>query len=179
MKKGLAIVLLFVFLFNVGGHYLVFWGLRFQTQQTTDWIEEGRYAQDEVAEIRIPISLPYPVHEGSYERLNGSFEHAGEFFRLIKHKFESDTAYILYVRDIRTEQLVDVMNDYLDQSQSAPTSPANNGGLTFLGKLFTDFYWDTPTIVSQVGYSLLILFDGRHELFNPPTLSLIAPPPWV
>src|SRR5690606_13274439 len=110
-KKGLSIIVLIVFLFNVGGHYLVFWGLRFQTdQQVSGWIDAEKYHPGDLIELKIPVSLPYPIYQTGYERVEGIIEHNGEFFRLVKQKYESDTVYVLCVRDVHTEHLVNVMN---------------------------------------------------------------------
>lgn len=178
MKKGLSIIVLIVFLFNVGGHYLVFWGLRFQTdQKVSGWIDAEKYHPGDLIELKIPVSLPYPIYQTGYERVEGIIEHNGEFFRLVKQKYESDTVYVLCVRDVHTEHLVNVMNDYLKKTQPVPASPVQNKTLQFLGKLFTDFYTESVQIVAHAGYCLELLFDSRVGRFQCPLLLVLAPPP--
>ena len=36
-----------------------------------------------------------------YERVNGEFEHNGEFFKLVKQKLENDTLNIVCIKDHR------------------------------------------------------------------------------
>ncbi|MEO5599502.1 MAG: hypothetical protein ABIR06_01110 [Cyclobacteriaceae bacterium] len=121
MKKVLSILLLAIFLFNVGGYYIVFWGLRVKADQLlTERLDANEYKSNETIEIKIPVRLPYPIQQQEFERIDGKFEHNGEVFKLVKHKLENDTVYIVCIRDHRIEHLESTLTDYVNASNALP-----------------------------------------------------------
>ena len=140
MKKGLAIIFLLVFLFNIGGYYVVFWGLRFHTdQKLSDRIEANLYQDDEVVELKIPVTLPYPIQEQDFQPVDGRFEHQGEHFKLIKHKFENDTLYVVCIRDLETRRLVSTIENYVEMANGFDGTAPDQKALNYLSKLIKDF----------------------------------------
>ena len=179
MKKGLSIVLLIIFLFNVGGYYIVFWGLHFQLdQQLTSRLDANLYDPAETVELRIPIGLPYPIHSEGFQRVDGRFEHNGEFFKLIKHKLQNDTLYIVCIRDRDTRQLVSTMNNYVQQTLGIMNTNPDQKALNYFSKLIKDFFpQKDTTLLHQDGFSMLLTFAETHESFHQPVIPVHAPPP--
>lgn len=174
-------MLLLIFLFNVGGFYIVFWGLRYQTdKELVNRLDANRYDEDETIEIRIPLSLPYPIYAQNFERVNGQFEHNGEHFRLVKHKYENDTLYVICIRDRQTRQLVNTMNDYVQLTHGVDGSGTNQKALTFLSQLIKDFYsQEGVSILPQYSFTVPALFREYARSFAQPDISVQAPPPRV
>ena len=179
MKKGVSILLLLVFLFNVGGYYIVFWGLRFQTdRELVNRLDANLYNEDETVEIKIPLSLPYPINAQEFERVNGGFEHHGEHFKLVKHKYENDTLYIVCIRDRETRELANTLKDYVQLTHGLDGSGPDEKALNYLSHLVKDFY-------SQEGVSILhpflitasVSFRDYARSFTQPELPVHSPPP--
>lgn len=154
MKKALSILLLLVFLFNVGGYYIVFWGLRYQTdQELTYRLNTDQYDRSETLEIKIPVTLPYPIQSRDFERVDGRFEHNGEHFKLVKHKLQNDTLYIVCLRDQETRQLVAALTDYVHLTQARPEADSSQKARHSLSKLVKDFYsYGSVSMLHQSGY---------------------------
>ncbi len=75
MKKLLAILLLLIHLFNIGGQlafheYLVYQSDKFFNEQ----ISENHYNIDDLTEICIPVNMPGITDWKSYENLSGSVQ---------------------------------------------------------------------------------------------------------
>lgn len=181
MKKVLSVVLLLVFLFNVGGYYLVFWGLRYQTdQKLTHRLNTDQYDPSETLAIKIPVSLPYPIQTQDFERVDGRFEHNGEHFKLVKHKLQNDTLYIVCIRDKETRQLVAALTDYVHLTQALPGADTSQKALHVLSKLIKDFYTQNNIAVLHLsGYIMDMLFRETSARLLHPVIPVLAPPPRV
>jgi hypothetical protein len=133
-----------IFLFNVGGYYLLFWGLKSQAKSNLlHRLDADQYLSDETIILSIPLSLPYPIHAANYERAHGEFEYKGDSYHLVKQKIENDTLFAVCIKDQQRKKLDHVMNEYANLTNSLPASTKNT--LDLLGKLFKDY---TPSIFS-------------------------------
>lgn len=179
MKKGLSIGLLLVFLFNVGGYHIVFWGLRLQTdQQLSCRVDSNLYDENETIELKIPVALPYPIYQQDFERVDGRFEHDGDHFKMIKHKFENDTLYIVCIRDVETRELLNTMNSYVELSHGLDGASPIQKALNFVSKLVKDFCsHDDIGLQQRDGFIMSLHPTLQIEWFVPPTLNVLAPPP--
>lgn len=179
MKRIVSILLLTVFLFNVGGYYLVFWGLRHHANiELKARLDADLYHQEDLIELKLPLSLPYPVEQQEYERANGKFEHKGEYYKLVKQKFQNDTLYVLCIKDHEEKQLVKTMTDYVEVTSDLPASSKNE--LHVFGKLLKDFESANPEkLIHQDGWLQEIAF----VIVSPSTLTrssnIQSPPPKV
>jgi hypothetical protein len=177
VKKSIAIFFLVIFLFNVGGYYLVFWGL--QSRAKTNLmhrLDADAYSSDEVVILTLPVSLPYPIHEARYERADGEVEYKGEFYRLVKQKVENDTLFMVCIKDRQQKKLQRAMNDYVKLANSLPTSTKHT--LDLLGKLYKDFTKSSDTILSLgEGWSAKILFRENNFSLLQQVYPVDSPPP--
>jgi hypothetical protein len=138
LKKALAILLLFVFLFNVGGYYIVFWVLQHQySLKIAAIIDSGSYVEEETMELKIPMTLPYPLQPRDFERISGKFEYQGEYFELVKQKLEKDTLHVIVLKNHDEKRLVSTMNQYVKLSNDLPGTEQK--AYNFLGKLLKDY----------------------------------------
>jgi len=178
LKKGLSILLLFVFLFNVGGYYIVYWGLRYQTyQQLSQRLDAGLYHPEETIELKIPVNLPYPVQSDEFQRIDGRFEYNGEHFRLIKQKLENDTLFIVCIRDAETKQIVRTIKNYLQLTQGLSGTPSQKA-LHFLSKIIQDYCsLKGIEIIHQNGFSMTLRYKQMVQHFVQPSIPVHSPPP--
>jgi hypothetical protein len=176
LKKAVSIVLLLVFLFNVGGYYFIFRGLiRTSDHALIQRLDKGLYAPEETIELKIPVTLPYPIQEQGFKRVNGKFEHKGEFYKLVKHKFENDTLYIVCIRDGQQKRIVKTMTDYVKLANELPSSSENT--MNFVGKFLKDYESGISSeITHQSGWIMKIagtqlffeLLPGKSRISSPP-----------
>lgn len=180
MKRVLSILLLSVFLFNVGGYYILFWGLKFQTdQQMISRLDANRYEVESSIELKIPVTLPYPPQSSDFQRIDGTFEHNGEFFRLVKQKLENDTLYVVCIRDHATRKLVSTMTDYIRLTHAAPTTTdTGQNALNYLGKFIKDLYAQAIiALTCPPARSVDVVFAERPDLLLQFVVPVPAPPP--
>lgn len=178
MKRTLAILLLLAFLFNVGGHYIFFWGLHHQAnQKLTQRLDADEYTADETIELKFPISLPYPLQNNGFERVNGKFEHRGHLYTLVKQKLENDTIYIVCIADVKGKQILDSMREYASKTAEVPANSKTSG---FFSKLLHDFEKiESAQLESTTGWTMNISSVEIPLRFSNLQLQLDAPPPRV
>jgi len=62
MKRAFSIFFLALFLFNIGGYYLVYWGLQSQAKKDLlHRLDAENYSSEDLIVISVPMSLPYPL----------------------------------------------------------------------------------------------------------------------
>jgi hypothetical protein len=166
-----------IFLFNVGGYYIVFWALRYQSNlELSSRLDDNDYSHEETVELKIPINMPYPIHPRGFERAHGEFEHKGEFYQLVKQKFLNDTLYIVCYKDYHEKNLVETMKDYATLSNDLPGTAKK--ALTFIGKLLKEYQSETNLKLIETSswcQHLTYSEQSGNVLVNP--LALHSPPP--
>jgi hypothetical protein len=177
VKKPVAIFFLIIFLFNVGGYYLVFWGVK--SKAKTDLLhrlDADAYSAEDVVILTVPVSLPYPIHEARYERADGEVEYQGQFYRLVKQKIANDTLFMVCVKDRQQEKLQRTMNEYISLTNSLPAS--NKHTMDFLAKIFKDFTQSPDILLSlRGGWTSEILFGVNHFFVLQQVFPIESPPP--
>jgi hypothetical protein len=179
VKKAISILLLFVFLFNVGGYYIVFWALRYQANaELTARLDAELYSNDETIELKIPMSLPYPLQSRDFERTYGMFEHQGESYKLVKHKLQNDTLIVVCIKDHTRNDLNRTMNDYASMSNDLPGTAKK--ALNFLGKLLKDYSTHVnTTLIEHQAWCQEFDYNNASFLLVETTISIQSPPPKV
>jgi hypothetical protein len=177
LKKIISIALLLIFLFNLGGYYLIYWGLAYHAGIEMDKrLEANNYSPEETVTFKIPIALPYYFDWKDYERMEGSYEENGEFFKLVKQKFEGDTLYIVGIKDHQKKRLVNAMADFVKLSTDLPASSQHAGKL--LSSLIKDY---APSVVTkpliQQGWSRDCTFVEKFFTLLTQDIPLFLPPP--
>jgi hypothetical protein len=137
LTKAVTLLLLSLFLFNVMGYYGVYLGLRYQSnQQLKADLDAGRYTEDQTITIKIPYLLPYQMEFQGFERVDGEFEKDGEFYKLVKHKVERDTLYIMYMKDHKEASLYKFLTGFVHSNSNTPTSKT---ALKFIENFVKDY----------------------------------------
>ncbi len=177
MKRLFSIAMLLLFLFNVVGYYLFFLGLRYQANvEMNQRLETADYRADETITFKIPITVPYYADHRDYERVNGSFERRGEFFKLVKQKLERDTLYMVCIKDRQEKKIFNAMTDFVKLSNDLPASSQHT--LKLLGGFIKD-YVPTPSVKTQAGPVETAALNFVPFQFNllATDLPVYSPPP--
>lgn len=139
-------------------------------------LDSRDYSDDETITLKIPFALPYWMDSKAYERVDGEFQHQGEFYKLVKQKLEKDTLYVVCIKDVNEKKLFLVMADYIKLSNDLPSSSGQT--LKLLGSLMKDFVKSIETeIHTSQGWSQEYPF--AEPFFNLLTLAfpVSSPPP--
>lgn len=169
-------MILALFTFNLGGHYLVFWVLKKQADnQLSEQLDNSLYKDGETFEIKIPLTLPYPLQQTDFQRQDGEFVYNHEHYRLVKQKHEQDTLTIVCIKNAKANQLASAMDEYSAKT-SGDDQPKN--GILFSGKVLQEYEpGNAFGIVSSNCWSCLTpsthLSIDLHSL----NLELPSPPP--
>lgn len=111
MKKITAILLLLILLFNIAGYKLLFNQLEQNaTVRLENKIDRGAYSEEQLVEIRIPLSMPY-YSDKDYEAVYGETEWNGNHYRYVKRKISGNILYLLCMPHQEKNNLIAAKND--------------------------------------------------------------------
>lgn len=113
LKKPIAILLLIIYLFNLGGYSLVFHYFIYQSEERfVQQLEQNRYNESELVQISIPLHLPYLQNSNGFEQIEGSFENNGTEYNYVKRMVHNDTLYIMCLPNKQKTQLEESKSNY-------------------------------------------------------------------
>lgn len=139
-------------------------------------LDANQYSPDELVELSIPLSLPYPGQQREFERVNGKFEHNGIHYKLVKQRHENDTLYVICIKDHHQKKLVKSMSEYAKLTNDLPSSSKKSTDLSL--KFLKDFESnDVEKIFHVAGWSVKIHFAEQNSLFTTETVRIPSPPP--
>lgn len=157
MKRGFTLFLLGLFLLNVLGYYGIFLGLQASNTRAMQMrFDNDNYAQLHEVIVKVPITVPYLGDSREYVRVNGEFEHEGEVYRMVKQRYQSDTLYIVCVKDRTSKKIRQALADYVKTFSDKPVGEKGNSKTT---PNFIKDYLSTTT-------ELQLQNDGWHKLIN-------------
>lgn len=133
MKKTLAVILLFMLLFNWFGYRLVFNYMQEQKDsQLEAKFDNNSYDESQLIEIKIPLNLPYQNNWSSFERYDGEITVKGVLYKYVKRKVENNNLVLLcYPNNDKMhllnakDEFFKLANDFQQHNQSKK-SPAQN-----------------------------------------------------
>ena len=168
-----------IFLFNVGGYYFGYLVLRFRAQvELTKHLDKGDYSESQSITVKIPLSVPYYSDGKGYERVNGGFEHRGEFFKLVKQKLENDTLYVVCIRDVKEKSLFGIMTNFARLYNDLPLTQKT---LKLMSSMMKEYMSVHPvTAQAQSGWSPIVHFTSLpFELLHTDSIVFSPPPDTV
>jgi hypothetical protein len=177
VKRTITFILLLLFLLNIVGFYGVFVGLKLSTQAALrQQFDADNYANQEVT-IKVPITLPYASDSKGYERVDGDFEHNGQVYRLVKQKLQSDTLYIVCVKDNHTQKINQVLADYVKSYTDKPSSTKQS--TKTISVFSKDFLTTTTCVEISCGGWRFSAFRStkKSDLYNFTFTTHLAQPP--
>lgn len=177
MKKCLAILLLALLLFQVGGYHLFFWSLRAHAKKDLlKRLDAEEYSADEVAVLSLPVNLPYVLNESGFVPAQGEVEYKGQYYNLVKQMIKNDTLFMVCIKDNNRAALEKTIGEYTNIIVDVPAPSSENSDL--LGKIFKDYtfvYQDVLIVsLSTTGTEM----SGPTDLVvSSPFLQIDSPPP--
>jgi hypothetical protein len=177
VKKLLTLSLLALFLLNVLGYYGVFVGLQVKSGQAMrDRFDSENYSAEHQVTIKVPITIPYATDSRGYERVDGEFEHNGQIYRLVKQKLQSDTLFIVCIKDNQAEKINQALEDYVKTFTDKPVN--SKRGSTFSFQFSKDFLSNIIEIKSSAsGWNALFSFTGVIDTYLFTSQDCASPPP--
>lgn len=177
VRRAAAILLLLVFTFNVIGYYGIYWYARNHYEAVMlQKLDADNYTSYESITLKIPLSLPYQLNSGNadFERINGSFQYKGEFYKLVKQKMKADTLYVVCIKDHQEKHLQTTMSDFMKISNDIPSS-GNMKVLSGFAKDFEEIAFIEVTITrNPILYKIYTSYTD--SLLNPSRAVLYPPP---
>lgn len=128
--------------------------------------------------LEIPLKAPYLANQEEFQVANTRFEKEGEYFRVIKQRYQNDTLQLVYVPDT-ARQVIDLTVKKWISSLMDEDAPQEQSGKTF-AKLFAKDY--LPTVILDFSSPAALVFEQDAAEFLPttyqgPFFALDSPPP--
>lgn len=112
-------ILVFV---HVIGYYGLFLGMSYQNDQAMiKKLDAEAYDPSETILIKVPIAIPYVADASRFERVDGTFERDGEFYRLVKQRYSRDTLFLVCVKDQQRKTLEESWVSFVKTFNGKPT----------------------------------------------------------
>lgn len=179
VKRTIAILLIFLLLFNALGFYGLLEGWRYKSsKELVRRLDRRQYSADETVTIKVPFNLPYQLTKQEFQRVDGEISYNGEFYRLIKQKYENDSLVIVCIKDHESQRIHQALADYVKTFTDNPvdSKQSTKAGITFI----KDFI---PSVVSIAhiadGYYYAIETCNIDELVLVRSLVVFTPPPQI
>jgi len=178
VKKFLAIVILAVHLFNLGGYNLLYQYLIYKNDSNLHARLENVSDRD-LLEIKIPLRLPYVTDRLDYEQIDVQMEVDGISYNVIKRKIVRDTLYLKYLPDLAKTSLnksktafeKDIHQSPLDKkSESGNKKNTHSPEYTFQENLF--FFSSGELQLKDTAHELIARIGNQspEAPFTPPEL---------
>lgn len=127
MRNFLAILLIILLLLNVCGYYGLFLGWKYRNDLSMiQKLDEENYNLAETITLKVPLTVPYATDSRDFVRVNGEFEHKGEFYRLVKQRLFQDTLYIVCVKDHENKKIHQALSSFAKTFSDKPAEQPSN-----------------------------------------------------
>ena len=177
LKKTVAIFLLMIFLFNVGGYHLLFWSLRLQAKKDLlHRLDAEQYASEEFVVLSLPITLPYLLHQPDFTPAHGEVEFKGQFYSMVKQMVKGDTLYMICIKDRNRSQLETTFAEYTNLASDIPLGFAD--GIDVLSKLYKDYtFVEMDALYLPFTITSPTLSGPTDFMAASPLIQVESPPP--
>ncbi|BAU52678.1 hypothetical protein [Mucilaginibacter gotjawali] len=133
MKKLIAIALLLIHFYNIGGQLLFHEYLVYQSDKLfNEQISQNRYNIDDLTEIRIPANMPGISDWKTYQNLNGRIQFGNTAYNYIKIRMTRTAIYLVCIPNYATTRLCD--KNVINATQ-IPDIPVPKKGHVPFGKI--------------------------------------------
>jgi hypothetical protein len=174
VKKIAAILLLSLMVFNLVGYRWLFTAIENKaTANLEQKISSGKYSDEQLVEIRIPLNMPY-YSDKDYENVYGETDFNGEHYRYVKRKVSGNTLYLLCLPNKEKTSIAKVKNDFTKAVNDVPANKQGSQQKSNFIKLLTSEFKISESLIGENNSSSLSLqFISRNtaatNLFIPLT----------
>lgn len=175
MRKLAAILLLFLFLFNLVGYRLYFNYAQQQYDiQLESSLDKHQYNDAELISIKVPLSMPYQTVQSGYERVDGEIKLGGKIYKYVKRRVVNGELELLCLPDQNKMRLQSAKNDYFKTTSDIAMNndgKKTDGGKTNVFKNITSDYEQQNTT-----YTVSIIAVANTSYHSNFILSLTSTP---
>ncbi|MCW5909940.1 MAG: hypothetical protein KIT62_02640 [Cyclobacteriaceae bacterium] len=177
MKRLFAICMLFLFLLNVLGYYGVLVGLQAKNKQNLlAQFDSDEYERQHEVTIKVPLTVPYATDSREFTRVDGEFEHEGETYRMVKQRLQSDTLYIVCIKDQTSKDIKQALAEYVKSFSDKPASEKSQSKT--LQNLIKDYIATTTVLQSRnAGWSYAVVQSDIPVSLTSWASQSTSPPP--
>lgn len=139
MKKLIAIALLSIHLFNLGGYHLLYQYFIYQSDKVmNEHIARNMYNIHDLVEVKVPVHLSISSDWTEFETITGQIQFREDCYNYVKLKLTRDTIYVMCVPNYEKTRLI---NANIICAKSIADLPAGkHDNLPSLKKSGTDIY---------------------------------------
>ena len=127
MKKLLAIFLLSIHLFNMGGYHVLYQYFIYQSDKVmNEHIAKNEYNVHELVQVKIPVSMPGIDNETTYQSISGQIQFRQGCYNYVKLRLTSDTMFVMCVPNYEKTRLLNSNVICAKQLADLPVSKHDN-----------------------------------------------------
>lgn len=186
MKKTSSALLICLLLFNWFGYNLVANYLQQKSDKHLEaLLDDNRYDDAQLLELKIPTQVPYQTSWASYERYDGEVEMNGVLYKYVKRKVSNDTLYLLCIPNTSKMDLQAARDDFFkntnDLAQNKNSNQSNNSKSAFKN-LMSEY--DASSFIFKLNERELASLNCNftyqiNSLFTSPHISPEQPPDFL
>lgn len=129
MKKIASILLLMLLFFNWYGYRMLSDFLQERSDNRLEArLDQNLYDEQQLIELRIPITLPYHTETKEFERYNGQIELNGVHYQYVKRKIENGELVLLCLPNQEKQQLANARDQFFKLVNDIDQAPGSNDG---------------------------------------------------
>jgi hypothetical protein len=178
VRKLFSILFALLLLLNVMGYYGVFLGLQYKNdKEMLQKFDAEDYSDSELITITIPITIPYAIDSKDFARVDGKFEHKGEFYRLVKQKLSQDTLFVVCVKDHENKRIDDAMTSFVKTFTDKPVDNNQSNAkivITFIKDYIPQGFTVQPV---SVGWETDVVKESSCRVLKSSFIASIIHPP--
>jgi hypothetical protein len=141
MKKLAAILLLFVFAFNLFGYKLwSFYAEQHAQKALTATLDNNEYNEEDLILVSKPINLPYYNNTNEFTRADGEAEVEGVYYTYVKYRVNNNRLEMLCLPNKQKTKIRQAKNDFFSatagvekQTDGKTKAPADAGAKKITG----------------------------------------------
>ena len=127
LKKILTILFLLIHTMNILGAQLFFsLAEKFSDQQMTANLDENKYNESDLIQLRLPLNIPYTTDRKDYERCDGNIVINGIHYNYVKRIVYNDTIYLYCIPNLQRTALNSVKNEFASRNADLPVNKKND-----------------------------------------------------
>lgn len=173
MKRIAAILLLALMVFNLAGYRWLFSAIENKaTAKLEQKISAGKYNDEQLVEIRIPLNMPYYTDK-DYESVYGETDFNGEHYRYVKRKVSGNTLYLLCLPNKEKNDIAKVKNEFTKAVNDIPANKQGSQQKNFIKLLTSEFQVNETAVHENIFLIASLSYFSRNteakNLFTPLT----------
>jgi hypothetical protein len=183
MKKLIAILLLFVLLFNLYGHMALYEYRVFQSDKLfNEQVSKNNYNIDDLVEVKLPVHMPTIQDWKEYTCVCGQVKFKSNCYNYVRLKMTRDTVYLMCIPNYEKTRLINqniidarkIADIPVNKKERIPFGKANNLGMYHYQLTQYKFLTPTITVKGTLKYSYPNIVNSYISLPGQPPDAINA-----